>query len=109
MRIYLASSWRNPHQPAVLSALRAAGHEVYDFRNPAPGNEGFSWADIEPTWQSWDAARFREALRHPIANEGFDCDWGGACNGRTPASCCCRPAARLTLSLGISSAPESRS
>ncbi len=24
MKIYLASSWRNPHQPSVLERLRAA-------------------------------------------------------------------------------------
>ena len=45
-RIYLASSWRNPRQPEVLAALRADGHEVYDFRNPAPGDNGFSWREI---------------------------------------------------------------
>ena len=38
MRIYLASSWRNPWQPSVLKALREAGHEVYDFRNPPHGH-----------------------------------------------------------------------
>ena len=33
-RIYVASSWRNKYQPEVVTALRKAGHEVYDFRNP---------------------------------------------------------------------------
>lgn len=33
-RIYLASSWRNEHQPRILALLRDAGHEVYDFRHP---------------------------------------------------------------------------
>lgn len=37
-KIYVASSWRNSHQPAVVQALRADGHDVYDFRNPAPGD-----------------------------------------------------------------------
>jgi hypothetical protein len=42
MRIYVASSWRNEaKQQATVLALREAGHEVYDFRHPAPGNEGF--------------------------------------------------------------------
>lgn len=36
MNIYVASSWRCARQPAVVAALRAAGHEVYDFKNPAP-------------------------------------------------------------------------
>ena len=33
-KIYVASSWRNPYQPEVVAALKKAGHEVYDFRNP---------------------------------------------------------------------------
>ena len=36
-RIYVASSWRNKYQPEVVAALRKAGHEVYDFRNPKDG------------------------------------------------------------------------
>jgi hypothetical protein len=44
-RIYVASSWRNEHQQGVVGLLRAAGHEVYDFKNPAPGQHGFHWRD----------------------------------------------------------------
>lgn len=73
-RIYLASSWRNPRQPPVLQALRGAGHEVYDFRNPAPGNTGFSWSAIDPQWLKWTPAQFRLALEHPIARGGFSHD-----------------------------------
>lgn len=43
MRIYLASSWRNAAQPGLVALLRSWGHEVYDFRNPAPGETGFAW------------------------------------------------------------------
>jgi len=46
MRVYVASSWRNEKQPAVVKALREAGHEVYDFRSPTPGNTGFSWRKV---------------------------------------------------------------
>lgn len=73
-RIYVASSWRNPHQPAVVLALRDAGHEVYDFRNPAPGNTGFSWSDVDPEWKAWTPEQMVEALHHPIAEEGFNLD-----------------------------------
>lgn len=31
MKIYVASSWRNPSQQTVVQALRGAGHDVYDF------------------------------------------------------------------------------
>jgi hypothetical protein len=75
-RIYLASSWRNEHQPEVLSTLRAHGHEVYDFRNPAPGNTGFSWKSIGPEWQEWTPYGYLAALNHPVAREGFALDFG---------------------------------
>ena len=74
-RIYLASSWRNELQTSALFALREAGHEVYDFRNPAPGEKGFSWRDIDPDWMGWEPGRFRDLLAHPIANSGFQFDW----------------------------------
>lgn len=44
MKIYLASSWRNPAQEQTLHALRDSGFVVYDFKNPAPDNKGFSWS-----------------------------------------------------------------
>ncbi len=77
MRIYVASSWRNARQPEVVVALRAAGHEVYDFRHPAPGNNGFSWSAIDPAWKGWSAEQFKSALQHPVAIEGFRLDFEG--------------------------------
>ena len=71
MRIYVASSWRNYYQPEVVQILRDAGHDVYDFRHPAPGDDGFSWAEIDPAWQSWTPEQYREALQHPLAQVGF--------------------------------------
>ena len=84
MKIYLASSWRNQRQPAVLAALRAAGHDVYDFRNPAPGDNGFSWSEIAEHWIDWTPAEFIRALEHPVAHRGFSFDmnalrWCDAC------------------------------
>lgn len=74
MKIYVASSWRNNMQPRVVAALRELGHEVYDFRNPAPGNNAFHWSEIDPNWKNWKHEQFREALYHPIANKGFELD-----------------------------------
>jgi hypothetical protein len=74
VKIYVASSWRNAHQPAVVAALRAAGHEVYDFRNPRPGDRGFAWAAIDSAWQSWSPEAFIDALEHPVARAGFKND-----------------------------------
>jgi hypothetical protein len=75
-QVYVASSWRNPHQQGVVAALRKDGHEVYDFRNPRPGDHGFSWAEIDSGWQDWTPLGFREALDHPVARQGFSSDFG---------------------------------
>lgn len=84
MKIYVASSWRNPYQPGVVELLRQLGHEVYDFRNPAPGNKGFAWSDIDEDWEEWNTGQYVEALEHPIAEKGFKLDfdamqWADAC------------------------------
>ena len=44
--VYVASSWRNPIQPAVCAALRSAGIDHYDFKNPE-GGTGFSWKEVK--------------------------------------------------------------
>ena len=72
--IYVASSWRNLLQPGIVVALRECGHEVYDFRNPAPGNTGFSWSAIDPDWKDWTPDEYRQALQHPIAKAGYKLD-----------------------------------
>lgn len=74
-RIYVASSWRNPEQPAVVERLIELGHEVYDFRNPRPGDHGFAWSEIDPEWLGWTPRPFRDLLDHPIAVAGFESDF----------------------------------
>lgn len=73
-KIYVASSWRNTEQPEIVRILRNLGHEVYDFKNPAPGNTGFAWSAIDPDWQRWTPDEYRAALQHPIAVEGYRFD-----------------------------------
>lgn len=74
-RIYLASSWRNPHQPWLVELLRQDGHEVYDFRNP-PNSSGFQWQDIGLDPVNCTAVEYREALlQHPRAAQGFMADF----------------------------------
>jgi len=84
MKIYVASSWRNPFQPEVVKKCRREGHEVYDFRNPKEGNHGFAWSDIDPNWENWTTPEYTQALLHPIAVEGFALDmkaleWANCC------------------------------
>lgn len=55
--------------------LRADGHEVYDFRNPAPGNTGFGWRQLgKGDWRDWSPADTRAALQSPVAQAGFKLD-----------------------------------
>lgn len=75
LRIYVASSWRNTHQPAVVESLTRAGYEVYDFRNP-PKGAGFAWGRIDPQWEAWAVAEFRAHLDHPDAIAGYEADLG---------------------------------
>ncbi len=74
MKVYVATSWRNSVQDIIVGMLRASGHEVYDFKNPAPDNNGFGWKQVGASALPWNAAEFREVLRHPIAKQGFAFD-----------------------------------
>ena len=77
MKIYLASSWRNPDQPRVLELLRSEGHEVYDFRNPKPDDTGFSWAECGGEAAHNHAKTipaYLKAIRTERARSGFSLD-----------------------------------
>lgn len=84
MKIYVASSWRNEYQPDIVLDLRDAGHEVYDFRKPAPGNDGFHWSEIDEHWQRWPPEHYVRCLSHPIAQRGFQNDFAAM----EDADCC---------------------
>lgn len=75
MKIYVASSWRNIRQPDIVCALRSHGYEVYDFRHPAEGNNGFQWSEIDPEWGNWDAAQLIDGLSSSVADTAFGFDF----------------------------------
>ena len=74
-KVYVASSWRNDLQQKVVGILRSEGHEVYDFKNPSPGDRGFHWYEIDPLWKGWSVQDFVKALKHPLAQAGFKKDY----------------------------------
>ena len=85
-RIYVASSWRNPIQQEIVQVLRDSGHEVYDFRNPSPGNHGFAWSEVNPDWLQWTPEQFTRDLYagNPAVIRGFQfdkdaLDWADTC------------------------------
>lgn len=84
--VYVASSWRNPIQVAVCAALRSSHIEHYDFKNPVPGEHGFHWSEVMPSYrrggldprgneQLADIDEYVAALDHPISEHGFQRDW----------------------------------
>jgi hypothetical protein len=73
-KIYVASSWRNEFYEDVVSSLRAAGHDVYDFRNPPSGDEGFKWSCVAEDYMDWAPQEYRKQLMHPKAVRQFDND-----------------------------------
>lgn len=72
MKVYVASSWRNPHQRRVVELLRGLGHEVYDFRDQ---ETAFGWAEVLPSWPGLPSpAELREGLRQDVAARGHEAD-----------------------------------
>lgn len=71
MRIYTASSWRNIHYEGVVRALRDAGFDVYDFRNPPSGDEGFKWQYVSTDYMDWSPEQYRDMLHHEKAERQF--------------------------------------
>jgi hypothetical protein len=72
--IYVASSWRNEHYPEVVTRLREAGFDVYDFRNPPSGDPGFKWGNVDPGYMEWTPQKYRDMLMHPKAVRQFGND-----------------------------------
>jgi nucleoside 2-deoxyribosyltransferase len=84
MKIYVASSWRNNYQEIVVKALKYEGYEVYDFKNPSPGDNGFHWSEIDKNWTNWNTEEYIKALNHEIAEKGYQKDfaamqWADCC------------------------------
>lgn len=82
-KIYVASSWRNEYYNSVVKLLKEIGYEVYDFRNP-PFRTSFSWSKIDPNWENWTTDEYMNALKNPIAVNGFNSDfdamkWADVC------------------------------
>lgn len=75
MKVYVAASWRTVIQPDVVAALRAAGHDVYDFRNP-PNKSGFGWEQVHSGPMPPSRVDYVKMLHHPIADAGFAADIG---------------------------------
>lgn len=69
-KIYVASSWRNHLQGGVVHTLRAAGFDVYDFKNP-PNGSGFHWSEVglQRNSDTSHVEDYLTALEHPRSVE----------------------------------------
>lgn len=74
-RIYLASSWKNAHFDDVLAVLRTHGHDVYDFKHPRPGEDGFHWSECGVDSSGDTAENYLAGSLHPLAQYGFALDY----------------------------------
>lgn len=73
--IYVASSWRNERHGEVVTALREAKLEVYDFKEPSTC---FKWSEVSPIDEHGGvitAAEYLSALGNPIAYRGVRQDF----------------------------------
>lgn len=84
-KIYVASSWRNEHQPRIVQGLRGHGHQVYDFRNPPHGHPLGDWCKVDPDWKAWTADQYRQSLlkspqaAHHFMNDLRGMQWADTC------------------------------
>lgn len=83
-KIYVASSWRNMYYESVVKRLCEAGHEVYDFRNPPHGGNGFHWTDVDENAPNWTFDEYAQGMHHPLAERQFKADldalrWADTC------------------------------
>lgn len=66
--VYVASSWRNPVHDRVCTALRVAGVEHYDFKNP-PNGAGFGWEQTRS--EAWEPCEWAEQQPADVSWEGI--------------------------------------
>ncbi len=83
-KVYVASSWRNRYFESVVDALRGAGHEVYDFRNPPGEYDAFKWEKLDSEYMNWTTRQYCEGLKHPrseaqFANDIAAMEWADTC------------------------------
>lgn len=73
MNIYVASSWRNMHQPKVVRLLRKEGFEVFDFRH---NDAMFHWSELDLHWRFWTHEQCELMLRQTEPEKAFAADFG---------------------------------
>lgn len=68
MKIYVASSWKNPRHKVIVNALRDRGAWVYDYRET---NARFHWEDLDPNYEKWAPGEYLSALTTTDVSDAF--------------------------------------
>ena len=68
MKIYIASSWKNPRHKVIVRVLRERGAWIYDYRET---NFLFQWDDLDPNYSKWLPAEYLSALNTQKATNAF--------------------------------------
>jgi hypothetical protein len=69
--IYVASSWRCKMHRAVVTGIRVAGLECYDFTTPS----AFHWSETGLNSDVETQENYLAGLAHPRTQLGFANDW----------------------------------
>lgn len=74
LKVYIATSWKNPHYDEACAIVRAAGHTVLDWKAvPA----AFRWIDVDARFAAralpgvWTPDATVKALEHPSPKNAF--------------------------------------
>lgn len=70
-RIYVASSWDNPQQPAVVEELRRRGHTVSDFRHPHARDDCNVWDMLNVNRDEVTGEMLADLLDEPVVYERY--------------------------------------
>lgn len=76
MKVYVASSWRNDFYGTLVGMLRAAGHDVFDWRDPPASKPIPSWKHLVDDPARVTGPRQRELYEHPDAVQALAADLG---------------------------------
>lgn len=70
MKIYLASSWRNPYYDDIFNWLSKEFPHTYNFKK-----DGFHWSDVLGSdWKQVSLEEYKTGLSHVEAEIGFERD-----------------------------------
>lgn len=77
VRVYIASSWRNPIYDSMREYLTACDFEVYDFKNE---ETAFRWEDVDPDWDRIgddivNHVRFETLMSNPAVKKAYNADF----------------------------------